>query len=283
VHRLAKAQESKVFAWSSFEKGLVASRQILQRGATPAVLRLYDSIESSRNFSLGYGSEIPPGSCLMIVIDEGDAEIVQATMGIVTQECHEAVGMNTSLADHWLQHRNDVSILDTLLEAGVVVDTVEIAAKWIQLPSIYSEILDKLSGLDGILVASAHQSHAYTDGACLYFTFGGQEPSPRQVSSVPLIKPSNIQWANHFYKTAWESIMDTVIQHQGAISHHHGIGLLRAPWLAKSLGNSMEVLATLKKSLDPNGILNPGKLGLSSSFGDEVDLPLPFGKIYPRS
>jgi alkyldihydroxyacetonephosphate synthase len=53
----------------------------------------------------------------------------------------------------------------------------------------------------------------------------------------------------------------------GAISHHHGIGLNRSRFLRAALGSSMGVLASVKRALDPNGILNPGKLGLDSPFG----------------
>jgi alkyldihydroxyacetonephosphate synthase len=53
----------------------------------------------------------------------------------------------------------------------------------------------------------------------------------------------------------------------GSISHHHGIGLVRAPYLPDALGAGFEVLKKLKAALDPRGILNPGKLGLPSPFG----------------
>ncbi len=54
----------------------------------------------------------------------------------------------------------------------------------------------------------------------------------------------------------------------GAISHHHGIGLNRARFLRPALGSGFDVLAAVKDALDPRGILNPGKLGLDSPFGE---------------
>jgi alkyldihydroxyacetonephosphate synthase len=55
--------------------------------------------------------------------------------------------------------------------------------------------------------------------------------------------------------------------HGGSISHHHGIGLVRGPYLAEALGGGYGVLESLKKALDPAGVLNPGKLGFASRFG----------------
>ena len=44
-----------------------------------------------------------------------------------------------------------------------------------------------------------------------------------------------------------------------ALSHHHGIGKLFAPYLEGSIGTaSLDVLKTLKKHFDPNNTLNPG-------------------------
>ena len=53
----------------------------------------------------------------------------------------------------------------------------------------------------------------------------------------------------------------------GALSHHHGVGLNRSRFVADALGPAFEVLVATKAALDPNGILNPGKLGLPSPFG----------------
>ena len=55
-------------------------RRIVQRGATPAVLRLYDAIEGDRNFKTGDAN-------VLLALDEGDAHVVEATRRIVDEEC----------------------------------------------------------------------------------------------------------------------------------------------------------------------------------------------------
>ncbi len=57
-----------------------------------------------------------------------------------------------------------------------------------------------------------------------------------------------------------------------SLSHHHGVGLNRARFMSEALGSGFEVLVALKEALDPQGILNPGKMGLPDRFG-EVSWP----------
>ncbi|MGP0029627.1 MAG: FAD-binding oxidoreductase [Acidimicrobiales bacterium] len=250
IHPLPPAQERRAYGFASFEEGLEACRHILRRGATPAVLRLYDRTESGRNFD-------QPETNVLIVLDEADPALLAATVGIV-EDCSAAAGaqpLDVALVERWLGHRNDVSALAPLWRAGVVVDTAEVSGSWSALPGLFEEVVTALGAIEGTLAASAHQSHAYTDGACLYFTFGGRGPE------------GDGGWRERYYRRAWDVVTDATLVHGCAISHHHGIGLNRSRFLARALGPGFEVLAGLKKSLDPVGILNPGKLGLPSPFG----------------
>jgi alkyldihydroxyacetonephosphate synthase len=245
VHPAPPAHARAAFGFTSFVEGLDACRRILQRGATPAVLRLYDTVEAERNFGTGTHH-------LLLTLDEGDAHVVDATMRIVREECAGATVLDEGLVDRWLAHRNDVSALESLIGNGFVVDTMEIAGRWRDLPAIYSAATEALLAVDGTVAASAHQSHAYTDGACLYFTFGGA-PAPDARTD--------------YYRAAWDAGTRAVLGAGGALSHHHGVGINRARFVRDALGPAFGVLAAAKSALDPRGILNPGKLGLDSPFG----------------
>ncbi len=51
----------------------------------------------------------------------------------------------------------------------------------------------------------------------------------------------------------------------GSISHHHGIGRSKAGMLPMEYGDAgMTVLRSIKRALDPHGIMNPGVLGLGA-------------------
>ena len=102
-----------------------------------------------------------------------------------------------------------------------------------------------VDGIDGTLACSVHQSHAYTTGACCYFTFGGQPPPNER---------------ERYYNAVYDAGMGAAIARGAALSHHHGVGLNRARFVPDALGPAFDVLVALKAALDPHGILNPGKL-----------------------
>jgi alkyldihydroxyacetonephosphate synthase len=256
VHPAPPAERRAAYSFASFEAGLEACRLLMRRGATPAVLRLYDPAESARQFE-------ETDRAVLIVVDEGDPSLIDAVMTVVAEEAEAGGGreLDPEVAGRWLDRRNHLPPLADLVRGGLVVDTVEIAAGWHALPAIYRDAIAALGGVEGTIAASAHQSHAYTDGACLYFTFAGRPARPDRAS------------AEEYYRWAFDAVTAVTIAHHGAISHHHGIGLNRAGYLVGHLGPAFGVLQSVKDALDPNGILNPAKLGLADRFGAVRDIP----------
>jgi alkyldihydroxyacetonephosphate synthase len=242
-------------AWGfeSFGAALDAMRRIMRRGAQPAVLRLYDGIESNRNFG------VEPTVNVLLAYDEGDQVMVDAGMVVVDQECAAADRLDDALVEQWFGHRNDVAALEALISKGYVVDTMEISAPWSRLDAIYAAATAALTAVPGTLAASAHQSHSYPTGACLYFTFAAQvEPDQRET----------------YYRQAWDAGTRAVLDNGGSLSHHHGVGLNRARFVRDALGDGLDVLADIRRTLDPHAINNPGKLGLPDPFG-EANWPAP--------
>jgi alkyldihydroxyacetonephosphate synthase len=246
VHPAPSAERVAAFGFGSFVGGLDACRRILRRGATPAVLRLYDEAESKRNFDLD-------DTCALLVLDEADGAVIDGVMAVVTEECAAANRLDDSVVDRWMEHRNDVSALEALIRREIVVDTIEIAGRWAALGPIYDEVRAAVSAVEHTLMVSAHQSHAYSDGACIYFTFAGRPP---------------VEERDRFYVAVWDAATNAVLARGGALSHHHGVGLNRARFVRQALGPAFDVLVAMKQALDPNGILNPGKLGLPDPFGE---------------
>jgi alkyldihydroxyacetonephosphate synthase len=245
THRLPAYGSGLAYGFATFADGLDACREILQRGATPAVLRLYDAHESGTHFG-------EPDTNLLLIADEGDPVLVDATLAVAEEVCAARAPVTLdggAVLARWLDERMIVGKSgDGYAKGpGFVADTCEIAAPWSSLTALYDEVVAAVEAVPGTLRASAHQSHAYTDGACLYFSLRGDVERSRR---------------REWYRAAWDAANDVLIRHGAAISHHHGVGLLRSPYVRPSLGSGFGTLAAVKRALDPDGIMNPGKLGL---------------------
>ncbi len=236
LHPAPPAERRAAYAFDTFAAGVDACRRILRRGSTPAVLRLYDVAESERGFDRSTN--------LLVVLDEGDELIVDATMAVVAEECGAALGAEP--VNRWIAHRDDTPDTDELARRGIFGDTMEIAADWSSLPALYESVMAAVGGVPGTVWTSGHLSHAYGDGACVYVTFAG----------------TGAGW----YVPAWDAAAGAVLAAGGALSHHHGVGLAKARFLPAALGAAHGVLVDVKRALDPAGVLNPGKLGLPHPF-----------------
>ena len=245
LHPAPTHERRAAYGFASFEDGIDAMRRIMQRGATPAVLRLYDPTEADRTYHTG-------GRALLLVLDQGDGAVVDTTMELVAEVCSDGHVEDVEHVGHWLEHRNDVAALEALISRGYVVDTMEVVGRWRDLPHIYAATVAAFNSVDGTIAASAHQSHSYPEGGCLYFTFAATVDADAR---------------DTYYRAAWDAGTRAVLAAGGALSHHHGIGLNRSRFVPEALGPAFDVLTAIKAALDPHGILNPGKLGLPSPFG----------------
>jgi alkyldihydroxyacetonephosphate synthase len=248
LHRSPVATAATAWAFDSFTAGLDVMRSVVHGGITPAVLRLYDPNEAERSYST------PPGTAVLLAHHEGDRQLVDFTIRRVDACCEEtrASMLDPSLVDHWLEKRNDVAALEALISRGYVVDTMEVAGRWRDLPAIYESTVEAFRSVPGTISAGAHQSHSYSDGACLYFTFAGKVDAADRTA---------------YHDALWDAGQRAALTAGAALSHHHGVGLGRGRFVADALGPAFDVLVAMKQALDPNGILNPGKLGLPSPWG----------------
>ncbi|MBE0560724.1 MAG: FAD-binding oxidoreductase [Ochrobactrum anthropi] len=245
LHRLPDYARAIAYGFKSFAIGLEACRRIMQGGANPAALRLYDELESGVQFGL-------PESNVLLIADEGVQEMVDAVMAISEKVCAELGDKldGDTIFEKWLDTRylTGKSAEGFKRSPGFVADTLEMTGCWRDLPAIYDEVVAAINAVPGTLAGSAHQSHAYVDGACLYFSLRGDVDVEKRA-----------EW----YRAAWDAANAVLIKYGAALSHHHGVGLLRAPYMKDALGSAFPLLETVKKALDPDNLLNPGKLGLS--------------------
>ena len=266
AHDLAPTRRKAAYFFPTFSAGVRAMREAIRADATPAVLRLYDAVESQRSHG-GDGR-----NSTLIVLDDGEREIVDATLAVVERcaRTHGAVDAHQERVDHWLAHRNDTSGLQALTHKGFVIDTMEVAAPWSKIDQVYAEVCAAVSAVGGARSVSAHVSHSYLDGACIYFTFVGQISS-RDINDETTTEHQDL------YLALWDAAQRAALHAGGNLAHHHGVGLNRGRFMREALGDAFDVLVRMKQALDPNDLLNPGKLGLPTARGKVVFPPSPNG------
>ncbi len=230
------------FISESIEDAIESVRRILRRGARPAVIRIYDVIETKRHF---YAFEEVYGKVMTVMIIEGDSKIVEAERKIVEEE-FRGRPYGEDPVKHWLETRFNVKEASEFAPLGVVFDTIEVSTTWKNAAKLYYNVANAMKSVKGVLFASAHASHFYPQGLCFYFTFAGvSRGDPYE-----------------FYKNVWDAAMRATLESGGSISHHHGIGRHRRKWLPEELGSAFEILSRIKKVIDDKNIMNPGNLGV---------------------
>jgi len=232
------------FVFDDIAHALEAVRRILRRGVYPAVVRIYDKNETMRHF---YEFEEAKGKNMLIMLMEGDEKVVELEEKIVREECKHGEECGEEPVIHWLETRFNVKEASEFVPKGFIFDTVEMSVKWKNALDLYNNVIKAMRSIEGIIVASAHASHFYPQGACFYFTFGG-------------IPPKNMA-AYDFYCKVWDAMMKACLACNASISHHHGIGIIRKKWLKEELKERMKMLQKIKAAIDANNIMNPGKMG----------------------
>jgi alkyldihydroxyacetonephosphate synthase len=161
-----------------------------------------------------------------------------------------ATDLGDAPGEKWLRHRHRVSYrMSKAFAVGGWVDTCEVACGWGEVEPLYKAVREALRD---VAVVLCHFSHAYVDGCSLYFTFaGGGTTGAGHRSALAR------------YDLCWERALTTIRRHGAAIAHHHGVGRSKLRGIRYADGNAA-VLHGLKRVLDPDGILNPGVLGLGA-------------------
>jgi alkyldihydroxyacetonephosphate synthase len=318
--RVAPAPQLRVFRGFEIDDiaaGVEAIRRVLQRGLRPAVVRLYDELDTLINSFSHHDDEQghavrppsppietgalpawadadPPAQVRMfdrlIALAKGQglrqtamnaalgkSELVNKLFGTVAEKiarrgCRlviglegarirteveaaltfaelEAAGARDKGEDPgwaWLRHRYAVSYrMSPIFRAGAFVDTMEVAASWERLLDLYHSVR---TAIGRHAVVMAHFSHAYEDGCSIYFTFAGHAAERGA--------------AERLYDAIWRDGLEAATRVGATISHHHGVGLLKAPYMTGEHREAMAIFEAMKSSLDPDGVMNPGKMGL---------------------
>ncbi len=273
----------RAYALPDLDAAWEAMRAVMQSGIAPSVLRLYDPVDtriggparkarkaqeapssgsiwsrlqqavkrvpSLRHHLLDLPLALPGlinrianglGDEVLLVIGyEGTPEEVASAVAGSEAIFAEARDLGPSPGEYWFAHRHDVSYkLAPIFIGGGWADTMEVASSWSRLPELHDRVRAAISEH---AVVMAHFSHAYAEGCSIYFSFAGAGRLD-------------------VYDAVWRDALAAAREAGGTVTHHHGVGELKAAAAAREIGAGVRVWQEVKARLDPDDIMNPGRL-----------------------
>lgn len=245
IFPLAEHRIFEALRFDSVEAGATVMRQFMRVGLRPFLVRFYDVDEAKHAMQ-----DKSFDSCVMFLGFEGVKGVAEAEYNAVMDICaaHGGQKIGPAAVEAWMRRRFDFSTVENLLsEPGGLAETIEISHFWDGILDTYYQLKKALAPYaDEVL---GHFSHVYPQGTSLYVILLGRVESDA-VAEANILK-------------IWETAMNICLETGAAISHHHGVGMARAPYIRADLASSALVLDKVKTAIDPAGVMNPGKLGLN--------------------
>ncbi|HTR74302.1 MAG TPA: FAD-binding oxidoreductase [Solirubrobacterales bacterium] len=250
----------------SFTAGTEIVRALAQGPGLPTVIRVSDEEETvgslalsgprgmaGRAFDAYLRARRREAGALVIVGFEGDEETVtrQRALAVRALRGGGAVPLGRAAGRAWEHGRYAGPYQrDLLMGMGAMVETLETSHTWSRLEELHRSVGAAIgAALDGQGTPGlvfCHLSHAYPDGASLYFTFISRARRGAELE----------QWA-----AVKKAASEAIVAAGATITHHHAVGRDHAPYMEAEVGETgLEVLRAVKERLDPTGVMNPGKL-----------------------
>ena len=252
--KIVKQPETRIhhaFLFSDIHVGYQACRDIVQ-AVKPSIVRLFDEAETVSIIKKIIGFE-KRGSFLNLTL-EGYEKVVAAELEIVLDiaKKYGAEDLGTEYGEKWFQNRITFFYPDNIMDLPQMFGTLDTVATHDNIEKIYramkAAVEDNFKEY-GVRFIS-HSSHWYDWGAMNYSRFIIDNP------------PKDPEEALRLHNQVWNCGIRAALANGGVLNDHHGIGLKLSRLVKEQYGPAIQVLQALKKELDPNGIMNPYKLGL---------------------
>ncbi|WP_133967520.1 FAD-binding oxidoreductase [Eubacterium limosum] len=256
------------YIFKDWETARKAAREMMQcEAGYSSVFRLSDAEETNLMLRLYNVDETPLWKlldlrgyedmrrCLFLGFTDGEKGFSKNVAKNIRRIAHRYGGMSLTsyVTKSWEKGRfNDPYLRDTMLDFGVMTDTLECSVNWSNMGKVHKEVRAVCHALPNTIVTT-HMSHCYPQGANLYFIF--------------ITRMSDAEAFKAYHAT----ILDAIQKSGAAMSHHHGIGKMFAPWLEGQIGRKeYGVYRALKNYFDPGYNMNPGgTLGLDLEEGEK--------------
>jgi alkyldihydroxyacetonephosphate synthase len=248
---LPEARLMRAVLFDDLNKALEVGRLIMTHRLNPLVIRLYDRESTSSQVKKVLGYEYD--GAYMVMGFDGDPEIAALQEKKALEYCKQMGGrdLGRDPGEAWWEHRYDFYYPPKSLKLPWMYGTTETVTTFDKIANLYWA--EKKAVEEGFAEWNVkfigHFSHWFHWGVMVYSRFIIEEP------------PQDPQEALRLHNRVWNAAMQAVMANGGMINEHHGVGLKLSRYMRKQYGDAWPLLLKIKKTIDPNGIMNPGKTG----------------------
>lgn len=234
--------------------GISVLREVITNGFRPSVARLYSPEDANQHFA-----HFSQNKCVIIFVSEGPKSLARATSDEITRvlDQHQHVKVEPSLIKTWFENLNwgqdkiDAE-KESMLRDQHLGYTTEVSADWSAVADIYDSVMRRIRTeyphVEDLTMLGGHSSHSYQTGTNMYFVYD---------YSIDCSPKEEIE---KYHLPINAVIVEEALRFGGSMVHHHGIGKYRTPWTEAEHGSAYDILAALKSTFDPNGIMNKGTI-----------------------
>ncbi len=259
--KLQYLPEKRVFGVFSFDNladGIEAGRNIMVSGLKPPVIRLYDVHGASTSLARAVGTEL--NTPTMVLMFDGlypDLVALEAKLGFDICREYNGKELPDSIGQTWWERRYDFYHPPYSPELPSIWGTVDVVADYDKVEAVYhatTEAMRAAAPPEYDMKLNTHFSHWYEWGSMIY------------ARMKILTGPDSLEAAKALHDKIFYAGVEAALGAGAVLNDHHGVGMRLAPYMEAQFGDGMQFLARMKKALDPNNILCPGKLGFPDSY-----------------
>jgi alkyldihydroxyacetonephosphate synthase len=236
-------------SFPSIAAGTDAIRRALQLGHRPSVVRMYDEVATQRAFAPVVGEDLR--GIYTVFAFEGEAEAAKLeerrTLELATEAGAEV--LDPALGQRWWDRRYDFYHPPHNPELPSIWGTLDVVATYDRIEAVYDALHTAVREpyADTGLELRMHFSHWYLWGTMIYGRF---------------VVPDGGADALALHDRIWEDGMNAALDAGGVMNDHHGVGIKLGPYMRRQHGAALDTMRRIKAALDPNNVMNPGKMGL---------------------
>jgi alkyldihydroxyacetonephosphate synthase len=253
--KLFKLPEIRIFRGFLFpdlSSGINAVREMLAE-FHPSLIRMYDERETGSIIKKIVG--LSKKGAFMNMAVEGNKQIAELELKLAVDICKKFNGedLGPEYGEKWWESRVTFFYPGHVFAYPQMFGTIDTLARYNKIEKIYwtmKEAIEGTYGDEGVRFL-AHFSHWYDWGCMVYSRFVFDKP--KITDPIEAIQKHN---------EVWYTGMHAAINAGGVVNDHHGTGLKLGKLMKEQYGDSMLVFHGLKKMFDPNGIMNPFKMGV---------------------